>query len=334
MFNVEERIGVQAVGKIFTEKLGWIFREMSSVDVGVDAIVEVAVGNIPTGKLLAVQIKSGSSYFREKSRSGFLYRGSEGKLSYWLNYSIPVIIVLYDRRNDCAYWQALGLRYVIKTKSAWKIVVPEENDVGMSSYYKLYSIARYHDRYLRSLEFLREAKTAMVESFEGKYWSVLIEIKIEENLGQGVDRVSIGLSFCRDRLESPLWMQMEEDNVDYEESFEWSLKTTSDQNLFEVVRDRIGWADFYVDGHLTCRDVDKEGLVRCLYEFERSEKEEGDIQQYDEFVKSFERLTYMQCLAQLCDGGYVDAELHINEIGKAFVLVDNYLLSESHGLCD
>lgn len=37
-YNCEERIGVYSVSKIFTETLGWIFREQPINDFGVDAI--------------------------------------------------------------------------------------------------------------------------------------------------------------------------------------------------------------------------------------------------------------------------------------------------------
>ena len=60
-YNKEERIGVYAIAKIFTEDFKWIFREQSINDFGIDGLIEITrVGRnlkdlIPTGKLIGVQ---------------------------------------------------------------------------------------------------------------------------------------------------------------------------------------------------------------------------------------------------------------------------------------
>ena len=67
-------VGVQIVGEMF-ESAGYIFREQTTKDFGIDAQIEVVDGDIVTGKLVALQIKSGNSWFKEKSDDGFIYRG-------------------------------------------------------------------------------------------------------------------------------------------------------------------------------------------------------------------------------------------------------------------
>ena len=62
-----ERIGVFTTGLIFTKKLKWVFREQPIVDVGIDALVEEVKESNPTGKFIAVQIKTGSGNFHEKN---------------------------------------------------------------------------------------------------------------------------------------------------------------------------------------------------------------------------------------------------------------------------
>ena len=47
-----DRIGVNAVEAIFVKELGWIFREQTISDWGIDAHVEVAEEERPTGRLL------------------------------------------------------------------------------------------------------------------------------------------------------------------------------------------------------------------------------------------------------------------------------------------
>jgi len=78
-----ERAGVYAVAKIVHEELRWIFREIKE-DVGIDAHVEVVADGVATGKLIAVQIKSGASYFARQDAIGFVFRGELKHLDYWL----------------------------------------------------------------------------------------------------------------------------------------------------------------------------------------------------------------------------------------------------------
>ena len=61
-----ERIGVSSVEKIINQ-MGMIFREQPVDDYGIDAQIEIVENKCATGKLIAVQIKSGNSYFKELS---------------------------------------------------------------------------------------------------------------------------------------------------------------------------------------------------------------------------------------------------------------------------
>lgn len=56
------RVGVYMCGTIFEEH-DFIFREEAIEDYGIDAIIEAKEDGVPSGKLIAVQIKSGESYF-------------------------------------------------------------------------------------------------------------------------------------------------------------------------------------------------------------------------------------------------------------------------------
>jgi hypothetical protein len=65
-----DREGVAIFQRIVSRDLGWIFREQTVVDQGVDGQVEVAIEGHGTGRLIAVQIKSGSSYFKSVKGGG------------------------------------------------------------------------------------------------------------------------------------------------------------------------------------------------------------------------------------------------------------------------
>lgn len=57
-----ERLGVSKLDHYFSS-YGWLFREQMIHDYGIDAHVEITNENYPTGELIAIQIKSGMSFF-------------------------------------------------------------------------------------------------------------------------------------------------------------------------------------------------------------------------------------------------------------------------------
>ncbi|AGB71791.1 MULTISPECIES: DUF4365 domain-containing protein [Rhizobium] len=89
--------GVNAVARCFLD-MGWIFRRQHESDFGIDAQVEVVGDGRPTGQLIALQIKSGSSYFRKKGEN-IVFPLKPRHLSYWLGHSLPVFIVLHNPKS-------------------------------------------------------------------------------------------------------------------------------------------------------------------------------------------------------------------------------------------
>src|SRR5260370_28915451 len=79
-----ENMGVGAAMVEFSS-WGWAFRSQYVKDYGIDAHTEPFDGpHQPSGRLLALQIKSGDSYFREEADGGWWYRGENKHLRYWL----------------------------------------------------------------------------------------------------------------------------------------------------------------------------------------------------------------------------------------------------------
>lgn len=121
--RLTDRLGVNGVEQIFL-RMGWIFREQAISDHGIDAHVEVVEDDKVTGRLLALQIKSGLSWFKETSELGYVYRGEPRHLNYWTEHSLPVILVLYDDARKQAWWCAVSDRHVCQHEKSWSIVVP------------------------------------------------------------------------------------------------------------------------------------------------------------------------------------------------------------------
>ncbi len=118
-----ERVGVSFVQLAF-EQMGLIFREQPVSDYGIDAHVEMVKDDKATGQLVAVQIKSGTSWFNEKSENGVVFREDMAHLDYWLNHSLSVIIILYNPETETAYWQFVNDDNITVTGKGWKIEIP------------------------------------------------------------------------------------------------------------------------------------------------------------------------------------------------------------------
>jgi len=122
--NLTERIGIHKVALIFLEDFGWIEREQTVSDVGIDMQVEIVHNGIPTGQLIALQIKSGPSYFKEEKDGNIIYRGEKTHLEYWLSHSLPVLIILCNPENHFTIWQKILSENVVETEKGWKTEIP------------------------------------------------------------------------------------------------------------------------------------------------------------------------------------------------------------------
>ena len=138
------RIGVYGVGKIVEQKMNWAFREQETEDYGIDAQIEICDDGVPTGKLIALQIKCGKSYFQEKTSTGYVFRGSLKHLKYWLTHDLPVILVLYDHEQDQGVWTYVDNTRITLCEKTWSIEIPMTAVLDAGSVSELEAIVAKH----------------------------------------------------------------------------------------------------------------------------------------------------------------------------------------------
>lgn len=119
-----ERLGVSAL-EYFFSKHGWLFREQTTHDYGIDAHVEIVTNERPTGKLIALQIKAGASFFAEETNDAFVFRTNGKHIAYWVDHSMPVVVVLFNPETKQAYWQHVSRETVESTGKGWKLSIPK-----------------------------------------------------------------------------------------------------------------------------------------------------------------------------------------------------------------
>ncbi|AZQ70283.1 DUF4365 domain-containing protein [Streptomyces luteoverticillatus] len=139
-----EREGVTWISHLVTRELGWVFREQPTVDVGIDAHLEVVDGTTSkaTGQLLAVQIKAGLSYFASPTEDGWWFVGDTAHIEYWLGHSLPVLVMLYNPETQRVYWQHVSRQTAFSTGKGWKIHVPVTQELSAQSVVEIQPLAR------------------------------------------------------------------------------------------------------------------------------------------------------------------------------------------------
>jgi hypothetical protein len=127
-----EQLGINAAQTILTEEFGWIFRERSKADIGIDAEAEVE----HEGVLIQIQIKTGQSHFSvlKNAKDGLTYYIDKYHFDYWSSLKAPVLFIAHIPEGRKTYWQVVSSKTLAKSsKSSWKLFIPFANELNTAS---------------------------------------------------------------------------------------------------------------------------------------------------------------------------------------------------------
>ncbi|PSK89892.1 DUF4365 domain-containing protein [Taibaiella chishuiensis] len=320
IYNTEDRIGVYSVAKIFTENLGWIFREQPVSDFGIDGFVEVTTisldlkNKIPTGRLIGVQIKSGKSFFKENNDDHFIFRGKKKHLSYWLNHSIPVIIVLYDKETNYAYWENVNESTVSLTNKSFKIKIPKKNLLEHTSREALNGIAVFKDKYQYKLWLLQVSAEAIESAMRVKLFAY-VEIDGIPNS----DDYYISLVLTDE--ENRNYAELIYNSPDTPNTYSYHFLISNEKSLKAAIADFLPWADIFLDGVAFTDEVLTEYLANIILGIgnEDFQNDVEDLIRENSFLK----------LACYLTGSFTfRLDIKANELAKAFLVINNFLSKE------
>lgn len=152
-----ERLGVNIVERIVLRELGWLFREQSVSDYGIDAIVEARDSGQPTGRLLALQIKSGRHTMRRRRNGGWAYSVKVKHERYWRHHALPVLLVLVDVEEKTAWWEHVTSSTLRSTGKNFSVLVPQAQLVAQAGErWRHLASARYSEAQVRYPNILGE----------------------------------------------------------------------------------------------------------------------------------------------------------------------------------
>jgi Domain of unknown function (DUF4365) len=280
-------IGVTRTKLAVEEALGWLFREQPSDDYGIDAHVEVVDDEHVLGHLLALQIKSGSSQFNEPGPDGWWFRPSPAHVNYWTNHSLPVVVVLCDSETRCCYWELVNSTTLVSAGQGWKVLVPKAHVLDGSATEAL-SEAAAGDPYVLRIRELRLSRPWIERLTAGERLVIDIEEWINKSSGRG----SITLGVDNEDGNNPVPLAS------------WGVHLGS-SDYATVVPDLFPWAT--VELHEETYD-----------NADRDERDEWSSVRPRPGLRPYANA-----------GGEVDywrLELSLNELGRAFMILDEYAM--------
>jgi len=217
-----ERLGVSQLEYYFSQE-GWLFREQLIHDYGIDAQVEIVDGACPTGSRIAIQIKSGASYFSEETQDAYVFRINDSHIKYWTRYVLPVILVLYHPEQQKLLWQVVNSTTVVKTGKNWKILVPQSKELGASSFNELRALTQ-PEPYLQKLSRFRFDKP-WIEKIEN---NLDVYVEFEDWINKSLPRYSVRI-ICDEINRS------------------WPVVYGPGLSITELLNHYFPWADFEMD---------------------------------------------------------------------------------------
>jgi hypothetical protein len=122
---VTAKIGINYI-RNEVEKHGSLFIKIEQDnDLGIDAIIELNENLTPINRQVAVQIKSGNSYYDEATRSCHFSIGTHKE--YWSRHPLPVIGIVYIPLLDQAFWVDLKQEILTRNDSTIRFVASWNN---------------------------------------------------------------------------------------------------------------------------------------------------------------------------------------------------------------
>ncbi len=293
-----ERLGVSAMDHFFSEQ-GWLFREQPTHDYGIDAHIETVEDERPTGKLIALQIKSGSSFFKEETDDCYVFRTDNKHVAYWVNHSMPVVLVLYNPDTKTAHWRQITKDSVENTGKNWKIEVPK-HDMFADPKSTLDALERLSqpEPYIRRLNRLRVDRRWMDLIEDG----IEVRVAFDDWVNKSLPRYQVKI-YTDDQKET--WP---------------TLLYTPGVGVEGMLEHFFPWADFTVDEDAYKDEAESQWEADYLFR----DSETGEIFYEREFEEWY---TPPKGLMPVADNGEVKSYvliLSVNDFGRSFMSVDSY----------
>jgi hypothetical protein len=300
-----ERLGIAQLQSLFG-KVGWFFREQFVQDNGIDAQVEIVENNNSTGQLIAIQLKSGASYFNEIKGNNIVYRPDVKHIEYWLKYTIPVIIVLYNPENETMLWFPVQRETIINTGKNYKIEIPQTcilNEKTFSALKKVFKLNYIQNRITKLI--LDYSWMKIINTGE------IVYAKFENWKNKSLTRTPVKI-YCNSK--------------DGYKEFYIPYIYAPDYHVFEEIKKIIPWAEFEMDVDSYLKEKEEEYDDLCTY-YDNEDRITYHTEKFANFCKEPEGIVPIK---EDWEIDVYSVVLKLNELGKAFLIIYDYLFSNPY----
>ena len=306
MANQTERIGISYCSLIAARN-NWMFREQPIDDIGIDAHMEITETTGEPKQLIALQIKSGASWFGEKKDDCVIFRNiNERQYNYWTMNSLPCIVVLYNPDDDTCIWQKLTAETIERTndgKGKGFFVRVPLNQIFLSeiSNKQLLSFSNL-PQHVTNYNFLLSQKKFMQIIQNGGEVKLHATEWIHKSSGRGETELIVDDGKDIQKYSYPYWFPFTSYTDVFPRLFPWA-EFSADEDFFEE-NDESLWREYH-----------------CYYD-----KEEGMwLVVGDSFEEFRRKLNPMRSIIHSGEVAEYMMVLGLNELGKAFLSVEKYL---------
>lgn len=135
--NITAKQGVNFVREI-VENSGCLFHKIEQEnDLGIDGIIEFIQDEKPAHRSVAVQIKSGPSYFQSNNKTCVIPVKNHSE--YWSNYALPVCGIVYVPELEIGFWTNIKSHLKNdKNLKSIKFIADRSNQLDLANFNRLF----------------------------------------------------------------------------------------------------------------------------------------------------------------------------------------------------
>ncbi len=301
-----EHIGVNECEKI-SLKYGWIFRPQPFCDIGIDAHMELTDESGRVRQLLALQIKSGESWFKNKKKDYVVFsKITKRQYNYWTTNSLPCIVVLYNPNSNICIWQKLTTETIERTKGGKgkgffvkvplkQVFLDDESNNQLLSYTNLPEHTTNYNFLLSQKKFMQIIQNGGTIRLHSKEW-------VNKSSGRGSTELLIDEGNGEKKIIYPYWFPFTLYTDVFPRLFPWASFTV-DEDFYEE-SDKSAWLDLH-----------------CYYDKEE-DKWINVGSSFEEFRKKLDPMRGIDRAGEVAEYMFI---LGLNELGRSFLNVDRYV---------
>ena len=304
--NNIDRAGIGALTLLFSNT-EWAFREEPITDIGIDAQLEIIENNISTGQLIALQVKSGLSFFTNEQDDSYIFYVDSNHIEYWFKHNLPVVLILYHPLKKKLYWSPISMETVIATNKGYKVIIYKDMVLTEITYLQLKKTFFLHDRILYRFNKLEIQLPWIQRIAKG----IEVTVEFSDYINKSLSRTEATIS-C-----------YENDKEIIE-----NISTTYCPGLstIEIIQSLFPWAELKMNED-KYREAQEEYYTYNEGIYDKESDQYFYHETFDEFYEAPEGIV---AISKDYEINTYNVILELNEIGKSFLEIYNFLNNPSY----